>query len=71
VNDDTRAVRERRIPDAALATFACVGMLIMVTNPVSLAFLGDVLGPALQFLGQAFGAVARAVATTWGWVTPW
>jgi hypothetical protein len=71
MSDDTKTVRGHRVPDAALATFACVGMLIMVTNPVSLAFLGDVLGPALQFLGQAFGAVARAVAVAWSWVTPW
>lgn len=49
-----------RIPDAALAAFTMVIVVAMVTNPVSLEFLGDVFLPALH-----------AIAAAWSAITPW
>lgn len=68
-NEPATTAPARRVPDAAIAAFALVCLLAMVCNPVSLAFLGNVFGPVLQFSGQTFGALLHGVATAWSWVT--
>lgn len=70
-NDTAKTAPAHRIPDAAIAAFTCVVLLAMLCNPVSLAFLGEVFGPVVTFLGQTVGAIARAVAMIWSRVTPW